>query len=369
MSATVADTAPTVANILGTSVLLYPVPTPWPYSADCEKYIYRQVNDGTILAWDPVYPSLFSTQASTCYLPQQTSWWFQPGTTGIPVALGPTFACPQSYTAVHSTVLGSSPGTGTTAGPQTQYTYCCPPQFRQHALLPYDQRSVIQCTSTAAPGNTLSYITVSFATSTITITSSGNGDGGSVNTQTTVSLTSYATSTVIASSAATIYAPPVNGFNIISQSGGSSSNSSSGNTGGGKNNPTPQPGTSDQSSSDSSSVGMTSAAKGGIAAGVILVCAFCVLGIWLFWRRRKRQQESLTSLSHGNGMGMTGTGTRTGEDTMGVKYYYGSVPQPPEPQEMPAVSYTHELPSPTQQQERYELSGGGRREKGLIGLD
>jgi hypothetical protein len=62
----VTATNPTVGTIDGTPVVFYPVPTPWPLSAGCENYIYRQLA-GTILAWDPVYPLIFETAAQSWY--------------------------------------------------------------------------------------------------------------------------------------------------------------------------------------------------------------------------------------------------------------------------------------------------------------
>jgi hypothetical protein len=118
MSVTATDL--TVGTLAGTPVVFFPVPTPWPSSAGCDNYIYRQLNGGSIIAWDPVYPSL-ATGAESCYPPQQSSWWFQDASAKPSTALGPTFVCPEAYSAVHSTVLNSASST------QTQYTYCCPP--------------------------------------------------------------------------------------------------------------------------------------------------------------------------------------------------------------------------------------------------
>lgn len=41
----------TVGSLYGTPVLFYPVPTPWPLAAGCDKYIHRQENENLILAW------------------------------------------------------------------------------------------------------------------------------------------------------------------------------------------------------------------------------------------------------------------------------------------------------------------------------
>jgi len=117
----VTATGPTLGTLSGTPVLFFPVPTPWPSSAGCDRYIYRQLGEGSILAWDPVYSRGIGTGAESCLLPQQASWWLQDGSANPSTALGPTFVCPMAYSAVHSTVLDSN------SAAQTQYTYCCPP--------------------------------------------------------------------------------------------------------------------------------------------------------------------------------------------------------------------------------------------------
>ncbi|KAK4098498.1 hypothetical protein N658DRAFT_499350 [Parathielavia hyrcaniae] len=200
-----AVTDPTLGSLYGTPVLFFPVPTLWVSSTGCEKYIYRQVNGGTILAWDPVYPDLDSTEtgaAESCYPSQQSSWWFQSAGVSPSTALGPTFVCPEAYTHVHSTVLDRSPEA------ETQYTYCCPPNFTLGAILPPNQRSVFQCTSTAGPGVTISLLSVTFLTSAVTVT----GEDGTVTRQPDVRSTNLPTSTVVQFPAATVYAPPVNGL-------------------------------------------------------------------------------------------------------------------------------------------------------------
>jgi hypothetical protein len=76
------------------------------------------------------------------------------------MALGPTFVCPEAYTAVHSIVLDSN---------SAEQTYCCPPSVVKglgdidwyladverrnlHSLRSPNQRSVIECTSTSQTG-------------------------------------------------------------------------------------------------------------------------------------------------------------------------------------------------------------------------
>lgn len=89
-------------------------------------------------------------------------------------------------------------------------------KFGRAAILPPNQRSVIQCTSTAGPGVTISYLTVTWRPYTATIT----GEDGTVTPQTNVELANLPTVTVVQSSAATVYAPPVNGYNIVKRQTG-----------------------------------------------------------------------------------------------------------------------------------------------------
>lgn len=58
---------------------------------------------------------------------------------------------------------------------------------------------------------TISYVSVTFLTTTSTIT----GGNGAVTRQVNSKFTGLPTSTVLRSSAATVYAPPVNGYNLL----------------------------------------------------------------------------------------------------------------------------------------------------------
>ena len=114
-----ADIESTTGTLFGTSVEFFPLSTAYPSLAGCETGIYRQLDGGTILAWDPVY-TRFEPGADACYPPQQRSWWDQASDADPSSALGPTFVCPEAYNAVHSTVLESN------SASQAHYTYCCP---------------------------------------------------------------------------------------------------------------------------------------------------------------------------------------------------------------------------------------------------
>lgn len=117
----VTATAAVVSDLSGTPVLFYPVPTPWPSSPGCDKYMYRVLMETTIVAYNPRYAENVDAKAASCYVPQHSLWLSQLSSTAPSTALGPTFVCPEAYTAVHSTVLESN-----SAG-ETQFTYCCPP--------------------------------------------------------------------------------------------------------------------------------------------------------------------------------------------------------------------------------------------------
>jgi hypothetical protein len=68
------------------------------------------------VVWDPFYGRGIVTDATTCHPPQVTTWWFQSSDALLYTALGPTFACPEAYSTVTTTVIESS----------VQQVYCCP---------------------------------------------------------------------------------------------------------------------------------------------------------------------------------------------------------------------------------------------------
>jgi hypothetical protein len=115
------NTGPTVMNLSGSPVLFLPMPTPWPYATKCENYIFIDPDtEDSMVGWHPDYTS-YDSEASRCYPPQQAHWMGQGLTASPSVALGPTFVCPERYSAVHSTVLARD------SAVETQFTYCCPP--------------------------------------------------------------------------------------------------------------------------------------------------------------------------------------------------------------------------------------------------
>jgi len=342
---------PTLATLSGTKVLMYPVPTAWPLSAGCDKYIYRQSNGGLILAYDVMYPLIVEAKAASCFHTENSLWWLQADGLSTSTALGPTFACPQSYSAVHSIVESD-------AAAATHYTYCCPPGFQSGTIFPTNVRSVNQCTSTVQPGGTVSYMTFT-----------------NVNNAQTVS----PTSTVVAVSVATVFAPPVNGYNIVRRAvDGASSDSSvasttgtgsAGTTGGsrtaGNSQSTSPPGGSGlvdpvaQSSGPSSST-IAGAAIGGVIGILLLVAVAFFLG-------RRRRSSAATTGKVDNGTPDLAGGDMTGAGPDGTKGYYGHAsPQsnmsatpvkyfPAAAHELPQQNVRHELGY--QEHQRFELPG------------
>ncbi|KAK3298578.1 uncharacterized protein B0H64DRAFT_78368 [Chaetomium fimeti] len=272
------DIETTSGTLFGTKVNFLPLPTPYPSLAGCgEGGIHRQVNAGTMLGWDPVY-TRFDPGADSCFPPQQRPWWNQDqaSNSGPSTALGPTFVCPEAYSGVHSTVLESN------SASQAQYTYCCPKKYTLGAILPQNQRSVIQCSSIADPGVTIAYVSVTFLTSSATATGE---DGADTVVDTTV-LTHVSTSTVVQDDAATVYAPPINGYNIVRAQATSSETESAATE---ASSTAPPTGTTTGSGEAAQSSGLAPGAIAGIAVGVVLGVGLLALAAFFLWRRHRRQ--------------------------------------------------------------------------------
>ncbi|KAL1858186.1 hypothetical protein Daus18300_010068 [Diaporthe australafricana] len=170
----------TVMVIGGTPTIFLPLPTPYPSGDGCGTNIYQLTATApTFLAWDPVYGQSV-TDATSCFPPQVTTWWLQASTALIYTALGPTFACPEAYSTVSTTLVESS----------VQEVYCCPSQFTLLSAQPDKGGSFpSQCTSALTEGQTLSWFT-------------GVESGSSLST------------TTVFTSPATMFGVPVNGFNV-----------------------------------------------------------------------------------------------------------------------------------------------------------
>ena len=106
---------PTLITVTGTPVELFPLPTPWPNNPGCADHMYR-VGDSDFLKFDPEWARLFDAEASTCFPPQVSLWWYQRGTRLPLTGLGPAFACPEAYKPMLTAVIDDD----------TKMTYCCP---------------------------------------------------------------------------------------------------------------------------------------------------------------------------------------------------------------------------------------------------
>ncbi|KAK0643865.1 hypothetical protein B0T16DRAFT_416749 [Cercophora newfieldiana] len=322
----------TLATLSGTPVVLYPVPTPWPMSAGCDSYIYRQGNNNLILAFDPMYPSIIEAKAQSCFKTEVSSWWFQQSTANPSTALGPTFVCPQSYNTVYTTMLESN------SAAQTHYTYCCPPNFSLGGIFPPNVRSVAQCVSTVTPGGTVSYRSIT-------------------------ANTALPTSTVVTgSSDATVFAPPVNGYNIVQRQVTSTSSTVSTKTSGttATNTPTQTPSESEDGDSGTSTKKSKKISTGTIAGAVVggVVGFIALLAAIIFFIRRKRRSAAPPA----EGTPELAGGGPAGVGSDGTKVYYSGHPQDSLASEMP-VKYipAHELPQETMSERHEMASQGGQR--------
>ncbi len=247
--------------------------------------IYRQISNGLLLAWDPIYPSIIGTAARSCFLPQ-------------------------------------------------------------------DQRSVIQCTSTVGTNTILLYQSVTYLTSTVTVT---DADGRTTR-QANAQLTNVPTLTVVKNSAATIFAPPVNGFNIVQRQAAGSTTSSgttssaSSTVGSGGTTTTASQGSTQQSeprASDTSAPsssprsGLTPGVIAGAAMGAVAGLGLVLLGAFLLFRRRRNRPSPVEGIE------------LPAEGQVPEPWYYAASPQGRTPVEMSATrerfelqgyEYAHELP-------------------------
>lgn len=117
-----ASVTSTIMPIGDIPTVFLPLPTPYPSGDGCGTNIYQPSSaEPTFLAWDPAYGKNF-TDAASCIAPQVSAWWDQDtGIFQLYTALGPTFACPEAYSTVSTTVTASS----------VQAVYCCPSYVTQ----------------------------------------------------------------------------------------------------------------------------------------------------------------------------------------------------------------------------------------------
>ncbi|KAH0439388.1 hypothetical protein CcaCcLH18_02865 [Colletotrichum camelliae] len=171
----------------GRPTVYSPLPTPWPMNSDCASRTYRQSDDGPIIAWDPYFGMNIDSKAATCFPAAVTSWWFQTVSQATSIALGPTFECPQLYTAAQTLLEAGG----------VQHVFCCPSDYSFNVPQPNRPVFPSQCLSMATPGQTITY-------DSLTI-----GTNGAIAKRTT---------SVVNSAEVTIWAVPVNGYNFPASS-------------------------------------------------------------------------------------------------------------------------------------------------------
>ncbi|KAJ0107743.1 hypothetical protein J7T55_000005 [Diaporthe amygdali] len=244
----------TVISVGGTPTIFLPLPTPYPSEEGCGTNVYQLTSTApTFLAWDPVYGQSV-TDATSCFPPQVTTWWLQSSSALIYTALGPSFACPEAYSTVSTNYVASS----------VQEVYCCPTSFTLLYAQPNQGEAFpSQCTSMLTEGQTLSWFTG--------VTSS----------------TSRSTTTVF-TSAATMFAVPVNGFNIdTSSQAGSTDTAAAGTAQTTASSSSSSPSSSSQSSSASSAGSSNLGLSIGVTLGVVLGILLLGVGAFVLWRRRR----------------------------------------------------------------------------------
>lgn len=189
---------------------------------------------------------------------------------------------------------------------------------------------------------------MTFLATSVTVT----GSDGAETAQETSVLTQVPVN-IIVSDPATVYAPPINGYNIVrgratSGGGGTASDTATVPTGevsgtGGA----PQPSEAAQSG------GLAAGAIAGIVVGVVLGLGLLLAGAFLVWRRRRRSPPVAVAETHQSEPGL--------HDQQHPKMYYGSPPYIPVMSEMPVDSGASELEHTEHSPYTYELPSGGPR--------
>ncbi|CZR56665.1 uncharacterized protein PAC_06554 [Phialocephala subalpina] len=259
--------ASAILTVGGTPTEFLPLATPWPSGDGCAANIYLHTpvsSPNTFLAFDPLFGASMVASARSCLPPQVTSWWNQ-GTSASPyIALGPTFVCPQAYSAVQTVLVATS----------LQQVFCCPSQYS--FLVPQPNRGGVfpsQCMSTISSGQTFAFLSNQAQSDAFT-------------------------ATVVMSTTATVFGIPVNGFNFATGSISSSSTSAGQSatvavTSQGTAPTTTAPPTSTGSSSQQTSSKTPSTSPSlGETVGISIAVVFSVLLVgvvaYVLWKRRKQ---------------------------------------------------------------------------------
>jgi hypothetical protein len=216
--------------------------------------------------------------------------------------------------------------------------------FGLDKLLPRNQRSIGQCTSTAGPGETISYLSVeAVVTSTKTVT----GEDGTETLETSTRKTNLPTSTIVKDSVATIFAPPVNGYNIVVAPQATADPSSTGTTPlettTAATTTPPPPGASDDVSTQSGAIS-PGAIAGAVVGGVL---GLALLAVAVYFVRKRYRYTAAASQSY---VAKWDDATVAGEypSRYGTPYRQAGVSEMSgvsQAQELPYGIYAHELPS------------------------
>ncbi|EPE26280.1 hypothetical protein GLAREA_02192 [Glarea lozoyensis ATCC 20868] len=260
-----AGPAKSITTESGTITAWLPILTPYASIAACSSQIYRIASD--IIAYDPYFPIGMGVTGLHC-LPEELSlsWWQRD--TETTTVLGPTFMCPEAYSAV-----------STVSFPSSIQTLCCPSSYQLTVSI-IGLTFASQCTSKFTPGETIFY-----------------------NEYQPSSNTWQRTSSVVAASASPSFAYGfhMNGFNFVPATSTSSSITGSTATS------TTQPSNAIMPTTTSSSSNMTAAIQetatpskktsaGAIAGGVIgavaIVSLLTIIGFWLLRKRKSKPQHS-----------------------------------------------------------------------------
>ncbi|KAH8659231.1 hypothetical protein BGZ60DRAFT_531141 [Tricladium varicosporioides] len=246
----------------GTVTSFLPLSTAFPYKAGCSSSMWARLSIADIVvAFDPGY-GITVDSAAVCMPPQATSWWetewqkvSQLGHTMTVYSIAP-IVCPEAYTTVGTSMVG--------VGGVSTLVACCPSGYSFSSLL--SAGIVGQCLTTLPSGAVMTYAQLK----------NGSEPSGGVQIRTTTF-----------TSPQRVVAIPVNGYNFgsdaITSSGDFATFSSI------TSSPTQSTTIISPSSTPvtSSSNNLWVGAKAGIGVAVSVVGIAILVGIYVFYRKRK----------------------------------------------------------------------------------
>ncbi|KAF6822375.1 hypothetical protein CPLU01_12057 [Colletotrichum plurivorum] len=261
---------PLTVTASGRPTVYYPLPTPWPLGPGCASRTYRQAELGKIPRVGPYYGMHLDSDAKTCYPPHVTSWWFQTEGQPTSIALRPTFACPEAYTAAQTLLEAGG----------VQHVYCCPSSYTFHVPQPTKPVFPSQCLSTATAGQTITYDSLTPAE-----------DG----------MTYFPTSSVVKSEVVSIWVVPVNGYNFpitspsVASTGATITSTFTSAIASANKSESPTSSTAELAKEtggeDSTPAGTPLAMTVGVSVGVVFAVLALIGGAFMLWRRRWRRNR------------------------------------------------------------------------------